>query len=49
MWRAAPREATVVGAVNAATGVLTAVQIGLTQRLIQGVLHAQADLARARI
>ena len=49
MWRAAPREATVVRAVNAATGVLTAVQIGLTQRLIQGVLHAQADLARARI
>ena len=41
VWRAAPREATVIVSVNAATGILTAVQLGLTQRLLQAVLHVQ--------
>jgi ATP-binding cassette subfamily B protein len=41
VWRAAPHEATIVVSVNAATGILTAVQLGLTQRLLQAVLHVQ--------
>ena len=41
VWRAAPREATLVVSVNAATGLLTAVQLGLTQRLLTAVLHVQ--------
>lgn len=41
VWRAASREATVIVSVNAATGILTAVQLGLTQRLLQAVLHVQ--------
>ena len=41
VWRAAPQETAVIVSVNAATGMLTAVQLGLTQRLLQAVLQVQ--------
>ena len=38
VWRAAPHDATIVVTTSVVVGVLTAVQLGLTQRLLQAVL-----------
>ncbi|MCU1459176.1 MAG: transporter ATP-binding protein [Actinomycetia bacterium] len=49
VWRAAPRDATVIVVINAVTGILTALQLAIAQRLLQAVLHVQNGRAASTV